>query len=161
MRKEDTVARIGLAKFAMILRDTPIEGAKDLATRILKDISALKCQVGKQEIRVTASVGLLEPVVVADTAIDDLVKDAESYLEKANKAGGNQIAIKSLRQHPVEKEMNVQTAMTLLEFGHTENIKPHVSELVEQLLPLLEYLAENLEAKAAESFKNIKKILSS
>ena len=161
MRKEDTVARIGLAKFAMILRDTPIDGAKDLATRILKDISALKCQVGKNEIHVTASVGLLEPVIVADTAIDDLVQDAESYLEKATKAGGNQIAIKSLRQHPVEKEMNVQTAMTLLEFGHTENIKPHVTELVEQLLPLLEYLAENLEAKAAESFKNIKKILSS
>ncbi|NNF95927.1 MAG: response regulator, partial [Halobacteria archaeon] len=31
MRKEDTVARIGLAKFAMILRDTSIDGAKDLA----------------------------------------------------------------------------------------------------------------------------------
>ena len=161
MRKEDTVARIGLAKFAMILRDTPIDGAKDLTTRILKDISALKCQVGKSEIHVTASIGLLEPVIVPDTAIDELVKDAESYLEKASKAGGNQMAIKSLRQHPVEKEMNVQTAMTLLEFGHSENIKPHVNELVEQLIPLLEYLAENLEAKAAKSFEDIKKILSS
>jgi diguanylate cyclase (GGDEF)-like protein len=161
MRKEDTVARIGLAKFAMILRDTPIDGAKDLTTRILKDISALKCQVGTKEIHVTASVGLLEPVIVAETVIDDLVKDAESYLEKASKAGGNQVAIKSLRQHPVEKEMNVQTAMTLLEFGHAENIKPHVNELVEQLIPLLEFLAENLEAKAAKSFEDIKKILSS
>ena len=161
MRKEDTVARIGLSKFAMILRDTPIEGAKDLAARILKDISSLKCQVGKQDLRVTASVGLLEPVIVAETAVDDLVKEAETYLEKAAKAGGNQIAIKSLRQHPVEKEMNVQTAMTLLEFGHADNIKPHVNELVEQLLPLLEFLAENLEAKAAKSFKDIKNILSS
>ncbi len=161
MRKEDTVARIGLAKFAMILRDTPIAGATDLANRIIKDIAGLKCQLGQNQVSVTASVGLLEPVVVADTAIDELVKDAESYLEKATKAGGNQVAVKSLQQHPVEKEMNVQTAMTLLEFGHADNIKPHVNELVEQLLPLLEYLAENLEAKAAKSFEDIKKILSS
>lgn len=160
MRKEDTVARIGLSKFAMILRDTPIDGAKDLATRILKDISALKCKVGKKELHVTASLGLLEPVVVADSTIDDLVKETESYLEKAIKAGGNQLAIKSLRQHPAEKEMNVQTALTLLEFGHAENIKPHAKELVAQLLPLLEFLTENLEAKAAKSFEDIKKILS-
>jgi two-component system cell cycle response regulator len=161
MRKEDTVARIGLSKFAVILRDTPIDSAKDLATRILKDISSLKCQVGKKNIQVTASLGLLEPVIVAESAIDDLVKEAESYLEKATKAGGNQIAIKSLRQHPVEKEMNVQTALTLLEFGHTENIKPHAKELVAQLLPLLEFLAENLDAKVAKPFNDIKKILSS
>jgi diguanylate cyclase (GGDEF)-like protein len=161
VRKEDTVARIGLAKFAMILRDTPVEGAKDLATRILKDIAALKCKVGNKELHVTASLGLLEPVIVADSAVDDLVQEAETYLEKATRAGGNQMAIKSLRQHPVEKEMNVQTAMTLLEFGHADNIKPHVNELVEQLLPLLEFLAENLEAKAAKSFNDIKKILSS
>jgi len=160
MRKEDTVARIGLAKFAMILRDTPIDGAKDLATRILKDISTLKCKLGKKELGVTASLGLLEPVIVADSAIDDLVKEAENYLEKATKAGGNQVAIKSLQQHPVDKEMNVQTALTLLEFGHAENIKPHVNELVKQLLPLLEFLAENMEAKAAKSFEDIKKILS-
>lgn len=160
MRKEDTVARIGLAKFAMILRDTPIDGAKDLASRILKDISALKCTLGKKELGVTASLGLLEPVIVADSAIDDLVKEAENYLEKATKAGGNQVAIKSLQQHPVDKEMNVQTALTLLEFGHAENIKPHVNELVKQLLPLLEFLAENMEAKAAKSFEDIKKILS-
>ncbi|MDH3947585.1 MAG: diguanylate cyclase [Gammaproteobacteria bacterium] len=161
LRKEDTVARIGLSKFAMILRDTPIDSAKDLAARILKDISSLKCQVGKKNIHVTASLGLLEPVIVAESAIDDLVKEAESYLEKATKAGGNQVAIKSLRQHPVEKEMNVQTALTLLEFGHAENIKPHAKELVAQLLPLLEFLAKNLDAKVAEPFKDIKKILSS
>ncbi len=161
MRKEDTVARIGLAKFAMILRDTPVDSAKELATRILKDISTLKCTVGKGETQITASVGMLEPVVIAETAIDDLVKETEVYLDKATKAGGNQVAVKSLRQHPVDKEMNVQTAMTLLEYGHSDNIKPHVNELVEQLLPLLEYLAENLEEKAAESFKNIKNIISS
>jgi two-component system cell cycle response regulator len=161
VRKEDTVARIGLAKFAMLLRDTSMDGAKDLSTRILKDISALKCKVGKKEMKVTASIGLLEPVIVADTTIEALVAEAEKYLDKASKAGGNQMAVKSLRQHPVEKEINVQTALTLLEFGHGDNIKPHIKELVKQLLPLLEFIAENLEGKAAQSFKAIKDKLSS
>jgi two-component system cell cycle response regulator len=161
VRKEDTVARIGLAKFAMLLRDTSMDGAKDLSTRILKDVSALKCKVGKKEMKVTASIGLLEPVIVADTTIEALVAEAEKYLDKASKAGGNQMAVKSLRQHPVEKEINVQTALTLLEFGHGDNIKPHIKELVKQLLPLLEFIAENLEGKAAQSFKAIKDKLSS
>ena len=150
-----------LAKFAMLLRDTSMDGAQDLASRILKDISALKCKIGKKEMRVTASIGLLEPVIVADSTIEGLVAEAEQYLDKASKAGGNQVAVKSLRQHPVEKEMNVQTALTLLEFGHADNIKPHIKGLVKQLLPLLEFIAENLDGKAAQSFKAIKDKLSS
>jgi two-component system cell cycle response regulator len=161
VRKEDTVARIGLAKFALLLRDTSMDGANDLATRILKDVSTLKCKVGNKEMRVTASIGLLEPVIVADTTIDGLVAEAEQYLDKASKAGGNQVVVKSLRAHPVEKEMNVQTAMTLLQFGHSDNINPHIKELVKQLLPLLEYIAENLDGKAAQSFKTIKDKLTS
>lgn len=156
IRKEDTAARIGLAKFAMLLRDTSIDGAKELTTRILKDISALKCRVGKKEMRVTASIGLLEPVIVADTTIEALISETEQYLDKATKAGGNQMAVKSLRQHPVAKEMNIQTALSLLEFGHTDNIKPHIKGLVKQLLPLLEFIAENLDDKAGQSFKAIK-----
>ena len=161
VRKEDTVARIGLAKFAMLLRDTSIDGAKELTTRILRDISALTCKVGKNELRVTASIGLLEPVILADTTIEGLISEAEKYLDKATKAGGNRMAVKSLRQHPVEKKMNVQTALSLLEFGHADNIKPHINELVKQLLPLLEFMAENLEGKAGQSFKAIKDKLTS
>ena len=161
VRKEDTVARIGLAKFAMLLRDTTSDDAKELAARILKDISALKCKLGKKEMRVTASIGLLEPVVVADTTIDNLIAETEKYLDKATKAGGNQLAVKSLRQHPVEKEMNIQTALTLLEYGHAENIKPHIKELVSQLMPLLDFIAKNLDGKAGQSFKAIKDKLTS
>jgi len=127
----------------------------------LKDVSTLKCKVGNKEMRVTASIGLLEPVITTDTTIEGLVAVAEQYLDKATKAGGNQVAVKSLRQHPVDKEMNVQTAMTLLEFGHADNIKPHIKELITQLLPLLEFIAQNLDGKAAQSFKTIKDKLTS
>ena len=161
VRKEDTIARIGLAKFALLLRDTSSDSAKELTTRILKDISALKCKVGKKEMHVTASMGLLEPVVVANTTIDDLITETEKYLDKATKAGGNQVAVKSLRQHPIDKEMNVQTALTLLEHGHSDNIKPHIKELVKQLLPLLDFIATNLEGKSGQSFKAIKEKLTS
>lgn len=161
VRKEDTVARIGLAKFALLLRDTPIDGAKELTIRILRDISALTFKVGKNEMRVTASIGLLEPVVLEDTTIEGLISEAEKYLDRATKAGGNRMALKSLRQHPVEQKINVQTALSLLDFGHADTIKPHINELVKQLLPLLEFIAENLEGKAGQSFKAIKDKLTS
>jgi hypothetical protein len=98
---------------------------------------------------------------VANTTIDDLITETEKYLDKATKAGGNQVVVKSLRQHPADKEMNVQTALTLLEHGHSDNIKPHIKELVKQLLPLLDFIATNLEGKAGQSFKAIKEKLNS
>jgi diguanylate cyclase (GGDEF)-like protein len=161
VRKEDTVARVGLAKFAMLLRDTTMEEATELARRVLKDVSALSFDIDGHPLHVTASVGLLEPAIEADSNIDALVQETETYLDKATGAGGNQVAVKSLRKYPAEKTISIQTAMRLLEFGHTDNLKPHVDELIKQVLPLLEYLAANLDGKKAESVAAIKDKLSS
>jgi diguanylate cyclase (GGDEF)-like protein len=161
VRKEDTVARVGLAKFAMLLRDTTMEEATDLARRVLKDIAALRFDIEGQAMHVTASIGLLEPAIEADSDIEALVQETEIYLEKAARAGGNRVAVKSLRKYPAEKTISVQTAMRLLEFGHTDNLKPHVDELIKQVLPLLEFLAANLDGKKAKTVRAIKDKLSS
>lgn len=161
VRKEDTVARVGLAKFAMLLRDISMEEATDLARRVLQDVSALPFDIDGQNLHVTASIGLLEPAIESDSAIEPLMQETETYMDKAAAAGGNQVAVKSLRKYPAERSISVQTAMRLLEFGHSENLKPHVDELIKQVLPLLEYLAANLDGKKADTVRAIKDKLSS
>jgi len=129
VRKEDMVARVGLAKFAMLFRDADMNDATDTARRILEGIQAM---------------------------IEDLIKETEIYLNKAVEAGGNQVAVKSLRKFPVEKTLSVPAALRLLEYGHTDAILPHVQSLVSQLLPLLDFLARNLEGPAAENLTTIR-----
>ena len=155
IRKEDMVARIGLSKFALFMRDTSMEDATQSAQRIIKEISHLVINVNGSPMNVTASIGVLEPVIDEDSTIEGLITETEVYLNKATESGGNQVAVKSLRKTPLEKTISVQTALRLLEFGHEENLKPQVNQLATQLLPLLQFLAENLEGSAAEAIADI------
>jgi len=156
VRKEDMVARVGLAKFAMLFRDADMNDATDTARRILEGIQAMAFHINGHELHVTASIGLLEPAIDGDQTIEDLIKETEIYLNKAVEAGGNQVAVKSLRKFPVEKTLSVPAALRLLEYGHTDAILPHVQSLVSQLLPLLDFLARNLEGPAAENLTTIR-----
>lgn len=155
VRKEDMVARIGLAKFALFMRDTSMEDATQSAQRILEEIANLAVNVNSSPMKVSASIGILEPVIEEKTTAENLITETEKYLAKAVGSGGNQVAVKSLRKAPLEKVVSIQTALHLLEFGHEENLKPHVNHLATQLLPLLKYLAENLDGPAAEAIANI------
>ncbi len=156
VRKEDMVARVGLAKFAMLFRDADMNEATDTARRILEGIQAMAFHINGHELHVTASIGLLEPAIDGDQTIEDLIRETEIYLNKAVEAGGNQVAVKSLRKHPVEKTLSVPAALRLLEYGHTDAILPHVQSLVNQLLPLLDFLARNLEGPAADNLATIR-----
>ena len=156
VRKEDMVARVGLAKFAMLFRDADMNDATDTARRILEGIQAMAFHINGHELHVTASIGLLEPAIDGDQTIEDLIGETEVYLNKAVEAGGNQVAVKSLRKYPVEKTLSVPAALRLLEYGHTDAILPHVQSLVSQLLPLLDFLARNLEGPAADNLATIR-----
>lgn len=161
VRKEDTVARVGLAKFAMLLRNITMDEAADTARRILSEISDLKFVLGGKKLQISSSISLLEPHIDEDTTIESLLEETEKNLSKATAAGGNQVAIKSLRKIPGKKKVSVQAALTMLEFGHAETIKPHVNSIVEQLIPLLDYLVENLDGKSAEKVMKYKQKLTS
>ncbi len=156
VRKEDMVARVGLAKFAMLFRDADMNDATDTARRILEGIQAMAFHINGHELHVTASIGLLEPAIDGEQTIEDLIRETEVYLNKAVEAGGNQVAVKSLRKYPVEKTLSVPAALRLLEYGHTDAILPHVQSLVSQLLPLLDFLARNLEGPAADNLATIR-----
>ncbi|MCG6887568.1 MAG: diguanylate cyclase [Proteobacteria bacterium] len=156
VRKEDTVARVGLAKFAMLLRETTMEDATETARRILDQISKLKFDINGNKLNVTSSIGLLEPHIDEEISIEAIIQETEKYLSKAAAAGGNQVVVKSLQKIPTDKKVSIQTALRLLEFGHTDTIKPHINSIVKQLLPLLKYLAENTDEKTAATIKQYK-----
>ncbi len=156
VRKEDMVARVGLAKFAMLFRDASMIDATDTARRILEGIQAMAFHINGHELHVTASIGLLEPAIDGEQSIEDLIGETEVYLNKAVAAGGNQVAVKTLRKHGAEKTLSIPAALRLLEYGHTDTILPHVQSLVNELLPLLDFLARNLEGPAADKLATIR-----
>jgi diguanylate cyclase (GGDEF)-like protein len=159
VRKEDMLARIGLAKFAMLLKDTSIEDATNLAERIRKEINAHAFQAADQQLHVTVSIGLFEPHITEQSEMKALIAETEKYLAKAVEAGGNQIAVKSLRKITGATHIDVNKALKLLEEGKQELLKPHLGSLINQMLPLLNYIGQQSNDDLAQAITALKEKL--
>ncbi|UCE89664.1 MAG: response regulator, partial [Pseudomonadota bacterium] len=91
-REEDKAARIGMAKFALLLPATDLAGGRVLADRLRREIRAAGHSHGDNVFHITASIGLYEPAVDESLVLDSLLSTTEQHLAAAVKAGGNQVA---------------------------------------------------------------------
>ncbi len=159
VRKEDMVARIGLAKFVMLLRDTDIESATQLGNRLREKINAVDFKTGEYTLNITVSIGMLEPLITDDSNIENLVSETEKYLRKAVEAGGNQVVIKSLRKDYTRTGVDISTALRLIEEGNTEFLQQQILPLTRQIYPLLAFLAGHGESELQEPLKHLQLLL--
>jgi diguanylate cyclase (GGDEF)-like protein len=141
VRKEDMLARVGLAKFAMLLRSTSMDEAINLSERICAEIAGLKFKSKKAEIKITISIGLLEPEINDDADITKQIENTEIYLQQAITAGGNRVVAHSnIEAEKSEEKLDIATALSWLSKGQQDKLEPYKNGLREQLKPLLEYL---------------------
>jgi len=149
VRNEDKLARVGLAKFALLLLSNNLDDTKKLAERIRKDIASLSFKSGKKNLKITVSISILEPQIDQDSDIKTLMAQAESYLDDLTIKGGNAVACNSTvvdilgisGMHYVD----VTTAIRLVNEGRHELVRPHMDKLLNELHPLLEFLTSEKE----------------
>jgi diguanylate cyclase (GGDEF)-like protein len=89
LRESDHVARYGGEEFAIILPETPVEGAVTVAERIRKEIESLKIKYEDKTIAVTLSFGVTSPPFGEKVSEEELVKKADKALYQAKTKGKN------------------------------------------------------------------------
>jgi len=92
VRSEDIVARIGGEEFAIILPNTPVEGARKLLERIRKNIASKELQVNHNSVKFSVSIGLADCKKGHKLVIDQIIQQADKALYKAKTSGKNCIA---------------------------------------------------------------------
>lgn len=92
IREVDILARIGGEEFAIILPQTGVEEASNLAERIRQCIEAAAIQHDTLQINITASFGIAACMVEGDD-LDRLLTKADDALYIAKKKGRNQVKI--------------------------------------------------------------------
>jgi diguanylate cyclase (GGDEF)-like protein len=94
-RPRDLVARYGGEEFAIILPDTDIGGASQVAERIVLEAQRLQLPHLRSDILpyITMSAGVASLVPQADMTWDDLIAAADQALYQAKEAGRNQYCI--------------------------------------------------------------------
>lgn len=146
VRKEDMAARVGLAKFALFLNHTSLIKAQALAQRIIDEIPTRKLTTKK--FKFTASAGIYEPLITTDSDFNEIYEQTESCLNQAINDGGNKLVSKS--HLPVIEigslePLSVEQAIKLLEQGESDEVKPHLEHLLQQLTPLLQLFDQLLK----------------
>ena len=91
VRQEDTVARIGTARFALLLPAMEKAGIRSLAERINSSIATRVFKSGNDKATVTVSIGVASPRIRRDMQLSELITIADDCLSLAISGGGNQV----------------------------------------------------------------------
>jgi diguanylate cyclase (GGDEF)-like protein/PAS domain S-box-containing protein len=89
LREIDVLCRYGGEEFVVLLPDTSLEAAYQVAERLRQAITEAPFQVEDIQVEVTTSLGVARMDSESDK-IDDLVRDADQALYQAKAAGRNQ-----------------------------------------------------------------------
>ncbi|MDJ0895956.1 MAG: diguanylate cyclase [Alphaproteobacteria bacterium] len=92
LRKADIFGRLGGEEFAVILPETPLTGAIEVAERIRAQVGKIKIECrGQRDLGFTVSVGAAE-VSESRASLKELISEADGKLYQAKQNGRNRIA---------------------------------------------------------------------
>lgn len=91
LRDSDVVGRYGGEEFALILPNTDLAGAREVAERCRASVASSRAPTGGGTVGVTASMGIASyPAADIDT-VDDLLRAADQALYRAKAAGRDRV----------------------------------------------------------------------
>ncbi len=90
LRVEDIFGRYGGEEFAIILPETELKGAIELAERVCRTVESSLLTYNNEAIKVTISLGVAE-LCGTETSYEELITQADSALYQAKAQGRNQV----------------------------------------------------------------------
>lgn len=142
VRKEDCVARLGLASFAVSLPTAGAEGASRLAERICQSVAAFKATLRGENLAITVSLGLHVPEQPAAATPALLLQKAEDCLRLAVAAGGNRVHSLLEQSRPVASvatsavELSLDQVLAQLQQGQHSAVSSLLPQILARLQPL-------------------------
>jgi diguanylate cyclase (GGDEF)-like protein len=96
LRDTDILARIGGEEFAILLIESDLETAYQVALRVQQKVKEVTVESEDSEIQVTVSIGI-SMQRDEDNTLDDIFKRADDALYQAKNSGRNRIVVESIR----------------------------------------------------------------
>jgi len=175
-RTEDIAARLGVARFALLLPSSDPQGAELVVGRICQRVASLKLKMGGEVFNIKFNTGITSPALDdSDEKFTGLLKQAESALKKAigqgsaNNNSGNIVRFESAKT-PVEKppreklsdvDVNIEAILKQLSEQASSVSNEQLATAMRKILPLIVYADKNLKLGLSKVVLHLQKRLNS
>lgn len=153
LRREDTLAHLDGALFAVVSPGSSLAGVRTLAERLRQAVSNARINFRNEQLHITASFALANSWHDKTETADSLLAAALNRLRSGAEAG--RLTMPSVQQERATTPL-ISEALGMLHQGRKDELLPHLPALMANLLPLLELanaelgLEWSLEKLAAE-----------
>lgn len=143
VRKEDTVARDGVASFTVTMPVADGDNALELADRICKTVESFKAKIDGRRLKITVSVGVCVIEPGSESDVDTALDVADQALQGAKQLGQSQIYQMTMRQYQVlqaeraKENLSIDRLLTQISNGQHTEVVPCLDVALERLAPLL------------------------
>ena len=162
MRTEDTAARLGVARFALLLPSANNEGAATVVSRICERVAKLKLKLGDEVFRIKFSTGITSPELDDENiSFNDLLEQAEASLKKAVEQGGEKIVrFQTGKTGTADKEIqgvDVSIDALLEALSKQEDVdNTQLFSAMRKLMPLISQADKNLKLGLSKVILHLK-----
>ena len=146
MREEDIAARIGVAKYALVLPMTGQQKTETVINRVCESINKLVFDTGKERIRINFVAGYTVPDLVVERDFKDILEHADNALQRAINSQTDPVVCYD-DQAEIEApavlttEQDIEQAFSTILEGNYGQIPPqHLAAVVERLSPFMQYV---------------------
>jgi len=156
-RKEDSIARTGLARFTVSMPMAVSENAVDMANRICHTIESLKAKLDGKRIKITVSMGVSSVHAADDLDCDKLMGLAGESLHRASELGASQIYEMDLEQYhemleeEAKRSLSIDHLLSQINSGNQLAIASQVETALVRLAPFFRLLSDQQTEKIITS----------
>ncbi len=147
LRKEDTVAELAPARFAVVSPSTDIDGAAAFAMRLRGAIDHIVMTYREERIRIRLTIGLAAAEPGRRQTVSELIGTAAQRVAAGQSAGGNRVVGERGEVTPemiapaVRQPVSIdQILQQLRSAGADANLRRQLPDAIRTLLPLLELI---------------------
>lgn len=157
MREEDIAARLGVAKYALILPMTNKAKADFVIERIRQSINKLVFDTGKEKIRVNFVAGYTSPSLSGDFGFGEVLEQADDALQRAIISSTEAVIcfedeVEVEAPEIIITEQDIKQAFTHILDGNFYQIpENHLATVAERLAPFLQYIENQSELDFSEN----------
>jgi len=174
-RTEDIGARLGVARFALLLPSSDPQGAELVVGRICQRVASLKLKMGNDVFNIKFNTGITSPRLDdSDEKFTELLQQAESALKEAvgkdSKADGSGNIVrygsaktpvkKSSRKTISDVNVNVEEVLQQLSEQADSVSNEQLAGAMQKVLPLIDYADKSLKLGLSKVILHLQKRLS-